>query len=127
MRTLLRILVCLAMFGAVAACPRGIVQAEPVPASAESFSIIVLPDTQFYSESYPETYMAQTRWIRQRAEPDNVKFVIHLGDIVQNPDEPQEWEVADRAHRLLDGVVPYSVLEPTVTTELPLCGDSTVP
>lgn len=75
-----------------------------------SFSVVVLPDTQFYSESYPETYVAQTKWIVRRVEPDRVEFVIHLGDLVQNAGVEQEWVRADRAHRLLDGAVPYSVL-----------------
>jgi len=69
-----------------------------------------LPDTQLYAESHPDTYLAQTKWIRQRARADNIKFVIHLGDIVQTATVEQEWRNADRAHRVLDGAVPYSVL-----------------
>jgi len=76
----------------------------------DDFRVVLLSDTQFYSESFPETYMTQLRWIKDRAESDRIKFVIHLGDIVQNPDAENEWENADRAHRILDGVVPYSVL-----------------
>ena len=75
-----------------------------------SFRVVLLPDPQYYSESYPETYMVQTRWIKQRTKLDNIKFVIHLGDIVQNPHVEQEWKNADRAHRVIDGVVPYSIL-----------------
>ncbi len=75
-----------------------------------SFSVIVLPDTQFYSETYHDTYTAQTRWIRDNVESQNIQMVIHLGDIVQNDRERKEWEVARGAHRLLDDAVPYSVL-----------------
>jgi hypothetical protein len=75
----------------------------------KSFSVVLLPDTQNYSEKYPETYVAQTLWIRDRRKDDNIKFVIHLGDIVQNPTQKPEWENANRAMQLLDGVVPYSV------------------
>ena len=77
----------------------------------EPFSVVVLPDTQNYSEKFPDTYLAQTQWIRDNVDKENIKFVMHLGDIVQhyNDSEPQ-WQVADRAHRLLDGIVPYSVL-----------------
>ncbi len=79
--------------------------------AAEPFSVVVLPDTQNYAEKYPDTYVAQTQWIRDNVEKENIKFVMHLGDIVQqfNESEPQ-WQVADRAHKLLDGVVPYSML-----------------
>ncbi len=75
------------------------------------FTVVVLPDTQFYSQSYPETYISQTQWIKDRREADNIKFVVHLGDIVQNYNHSEEeWKAADRAHRILDGVVPYSVV-----------------
>ncbi len=75
----------------------------------DAFSLVVLPDTQFYSEKFPETYLAQMRWIKDNVQRENIRFVIHLGDIVQNPTEEPEWQNADRAHRILDGVVPYSV------------------
>ena len=79
--------------------------------AAESFSVVVLPDTQNYAEKFPETYMAQTQWIRDNVEEENIKFVMHLGDIVQHyNDSEEQWQVADRAHQLLDGIVPYSVL-----------------
>jgi 3',5'-cyclic AMP phosphodiesterase CpdA len=83
--------------------------AEPKANSEDSFSVVLLPDTQNYSEKFPDTYVAQTLWIRERRKEDNIKFVIHLGDIVQNPTKPPEWENANRAMQMLDGVVPYSV------------------
>lgn len=79
--------------------------------AAEPFSVVVLPDTQNYAEKFPDTYMAQTHWIRDNVQKENIKFVMHLGDIVQNHNDVEEqWKVADRAHRLLDSVVPYSML-----------------
>jgi hypothetical protein len=74
----------------------------------EVFTVVLLPDTQFYSEKYPETFVAQTMWIRERAKADNIKFVVCLGDIVQNAHVEDEWRRADEAARILDGVVPYS-------------------
>ncbi len=81
-------------------------------ADEKDFTVVLLPDTQFYSEAHPEVYVQQTEWIKSRAKPDNIKFVIHLGDIVQDarPDTEQQWKNADRAHKVLDGVVPYSML-----------------
>ena len=76
---------------------------------AESFSVVLLPDTQYYSEKYPDTYVAQALWVRQQAKKDNIKFVVHLGDIVQTATQQREWENADRAMRLLDGFVAYSM------------------
>lgn len=74
------------------------------------FTIVLMPDTQYYAEQFPHLYQAQCQWIRDNAESQNIQFVIHLGDIVQNRNENEdEWKVAREAHRLLDGVVPYSV------------------
>ena len=85
------------------------VYSQDAAAQNGPFSVVLLPDTQNYSEKYPETYIAQTLWIRQRLKPDNIKFAIHLGDIVQTAGKKPEWENASLAMRLLDGVVPYSV------------------
>ena len=37
------------------------------------FSVVVLPDTQFYSQLHPDTYVCQTQWIKDRVEADNIK------------------------------------------------------
>ncbi len=79
-------------------------------APRKSFSVILLPDTQNYAEKYPETYVNQTLWIRKQLKEDNIKFAVHLGDIVQNPTQKNEWENANRAMQILDGVVPYSMV-----------------
>jgi hypothetical protein len=95
----------------------------------EVFSIVLLPDTQFYSQKYPETYVAQTMWIRERVRPDNIKFVVSLGDIVQNAHIEQEWKNANEAARILDGVVPYSMVpgnHDLVTKERLITRDSTL-
>lgn len=87
----------------------GVARAEEKAAAEESFSVVLLPDTQYYSEKFPDTYTAQTLWIRQRMKEDNIKFVVHLGDIVQTSTREPEWANANRAMEILDGVVPYSV------------------
>lgn len=79
-------------------------------ADLESFTVVLLPDTQNYAEKYPETYMAQTQWIRDNAGKENIAFVIHLGDLVQHFHVEDQWRVADTAHKILDGHVPYSVV-----------------
>jgi Calcineurin-like phosphoesterase len=84
--------------------------ADERAADDRSFTVVLLPDTQFYSEKYPDNYVAQTMWIRERRTADRIKFAVHLGDIVQNATQKREWENADRAMRLLDGVVPYSMV-----------------
>ncbi len=73
----------------------------------EDFTIIVIPDTQFYSAGMnggsPEIFEAQTRWIAENRSALNIVFVTHLGDYVQNGDEIlAEWEAADAAISLLE-------------------------
>jgi hypothetical protein len=95
----------------------------------EIFTVVLLPDTQFYSEKYPETYVAQTMWIRERAKLDNIKFVVCLGDIVQNAHIEKEWENAHEAARILDGVVSYSAVpgnHDLVTKDKIITRDSTL-
>ena len=82
-----------------------------VNSGADSFTLIVLPDTQYYSQLYPEIYTAQTQWIVENKDDLNIVFVSHVGDIVQNNDVDEgEWQVADAAMSLLDDVVPYGIL-----------------
>jgi hypothetical protein len=73
-------------------------------ALAEPFTVVALPDTQFYSESYPEIFEAQTQWIVDNRAARNIVFVTHLGDLVQNGSEGNdlEWGRADVAMGLLE-------------------------
>ena len=82
-----------------------------VDSNASDFTVIVLPDTQYYSQKYPDIFAAQTQWIVDNKDKLNIVFVSHLGDIVQNNDRYEaEWQVADVAMSMLDDVVPYGVL-----------------
>jgi len=83
---------------------------KPAAKTPAEFTIVFIPDTQNYVQKFPATYLAQTKWIKDVAARRNIKFAIHLGDIVQNPAQETEWKVADRAHKVLDGNVPYSML-----------------
>src|SRR3989338_5749903 len=76
--------------------------------TTSSFTIVILPDTQYYSESYPEIFMSQTRWIKEYAQELNIKIVLHEGDIT-NTNTASEWIVAQRSMRVLDGTIPYVI------------------
>jgi hypothetical protein len=78
-------------------------------AAAPEFTIIALPDTQSYSEGYPEIFTAQTRWIVDNAAARNIVFVTHVGDVVDHEDDHAEWLAANRSMSLLDGRVPYGI------------------
>jgi hypothetical protein len=72
----------------------------------DSFTVAVLPDTQYYASTYPEILDAQTRWIARDRDEGRIALVVHEGDIVDR-DVPLQWERAARSLHVLDGVVPY--------------------
>jgi predicted MPP superfamily phosphohydrolase len=86
-----------------------IAQATASPTPTDEFTIVALPDTQFYSSTYPQIFAAQTQWIANHVQDQNIRLVTGLGDIVDGGGELQQWQNADAAVRLLDGKVPYVI------------------
>jgi len=91
---------------AVAALATPSVWAASGDDAGTSFSIIALPDTQHYSERFPDIFVRQTEWIRDHKDELNLLCVVHEGDITNHNSEP-EWANAEKALRCLDGVAPY--------------------
>ena len=79
--------------------------APPMPSDG-SFTVAVLPDTQHYSQKYPDNFHKQTEWIADQVKARRISAVLHLGDIT-NRSTPEEWTVASAAMSKLDGQVPY--------------------
>ena len=79
------------------------------PATAPEFTVIALPDTQHYSESFPAIFTAQTQWIVDNKVSRNIVFVTHEGDVVEHNSLASEWDRADASMSLLDGMVPYGM------------------
>jgi hypothetical protein len=82
---------------------------DALPFVPGSWTLAVLPDTQIYSESYPDLFKDQTRWIVANKDRYNIKYVLHLGDIVNVPMATNQWLNAKAAISLLDGTVPYAL------------------
>ena len=91
--------------------PLALLAPAPVPARAATppFTIVVLPDTQIATQNHPEYFDAQTQWIADNRTAHNIRFVIHVGDIVEWPARTSDWERARGAMDRLDGKVPYTV------------------
>jgi hypothetical protein len=70
------------------------------------FTVVTLPDTQYYTAAHPDILDAQVEWIRRQRDARQIALVLHEGDIVDR-DEPAQWTRAASSLRLLDGVVPY--------------------
>ena len=78
---------------------------------ADLFTFAVLPDTQYYSESFPAHFSAQTQWIVDNRSSHNIVFVSHVGDLVENGAQgvnmnSAEWMVANSAMGILDSNEP---------------------
>jgi hypothetical protein len=89
-------------------------------ASGPDFMIVVIPDTQTYtgqSTTYHSVigmFYAQTNWIVNNRIDSNIVYVVHLGDISENGDDPTrspvQWRRADTAMAKLDAVgLPYGM------------------
>lgn len=91
--------------------------ARPV-SPMDDFSIVVLPDTQYYSAraGLDAYFNDQTAWIVENREAYNIVAVIHNGDIVDRGLDDGQWAIADQAMSALeapiessDDGIPYGV------------------
>ena len=77
--------------------------------AADDFTIVVLPDTQNYTQfpgNFPQ-YPAQTKWIWDHRNTDNIVAVLHNGDVVQHGNvEEIEWQRAETAMKTLEESTP---------------------
>jgi hypothetical protein len=97
----------LAALGATGACGLSpSVLAANHSSSAPGFTVVTLPDTQYYTAAHPDILDAQVQWIRREHAAKQIALVLHEGDIVDR-DEPGQWSRAASSLRLLDGVVPF--------------------
>ena len=99
-------------------CTTMLKSAEDSAETTKSFTIAVLPDTQFYCDvrhklsakwgngDLRRYFFEQTEWVRDNQERLNIAFLVHEGDIVQG-DVPEEWAIAKEAMSVLDGKVRY--------------------
>lgn len=90
------------------------------PAPPESFSFVLIPDTQAYlgqgTKTEPEStapvtnviFEAHTRWIVENIERQNIVFVSHVGDIVDK-NVHEQWKVAQACMDQIHGKVPYGI------------------
>ncbi|MCP4747000.1 MAG: DNRLRE domain-containing protein [Desulfobacteraceae bacterium] len=76
----------------------------PCVAMAAEFTVVALPDTQKYSDNYPSIYVEQTRWVVDNADEMKIRFVTHLGDIVDEGSDLLQWDNAYAAMKLLHSI-----------------------
>ncbi|WP_018758550.1 S-layer homology domain-containing protein [Paenibacillus terrigena] len=86
---------------------------KPTPESTDpyDFSFVWMSDTQYYSQSYPTIYKDIVNWVAKNKESNNIKYVIHTGDIVDKSYQEYQWEEADLDMKVLEKEkIPYGVL-----------------
>src|SRR5690606_13232266 len=66
--------------------------------------IVLMPDTQYYADKYPEIVHAQTDWIVENSS--GIDLVLQQGDLTDKNTEA-EWKVIQAAFAKLDSKVPY--------------------
>jgi calcineurin-like phosphoesterase family protein/Big-like domain-containing protein len=84
-----------------------------VPSSSQTtgdFTIVVLPDTQFYSQDHPQIFDSQTQWVANNAAAQNIKLVLGEGDIVNVGTDPAQWANAVHSIGILDQAgIPFAM------------------
>ena len=79
-------------------------------AAGPDFTLVVVPDPQYYAATYPAIYNAQMNWIVNNKSNNNVVYVASLGDNVDIASNATQWSNADAAWDLLDaGNVAYGL------------------
>src|SRR6266567_6936010 len=77
--------------------------------TAGNFTVVVLPDTQNYSQYHPQIFDSQTQWVANNAAAQNIQLVIGVGDIVNTGTSATQWGNASHSAGILDQAhVPYA-------------------
>ncbi len=64
----------------------------------DDFTIVVIPDTQFmvlnsgHAGAWNDQYTAQTKWVYDNKDALNIKYVTHVGDVVENFWAADQWD-----------------------------------
>ena len=79
---------------------------------SKKYTIVVIPDTQYYSSYYEESFFEQTFWACQCSHELNIVFVSQLGDLVNRENRfPHDWSNAGNAiENLMKCNLPHGLL-----------------
>ncbi len=81
----------------------------------DPFSLVLIPDTQYYlayiehKKANNHLYPKQMQWIADHKDSENIRFVMHMGDVV-NSNLKAEYVAAQEAQKKISDVgIPYSI------------------
>ncbi len=70
--------------------------------SIDSFTYIVIPDSQYLTAYFPSLFDNQINWACMCKDKLNIKVISHVGDIVDHFNETSEWDVAKKVWSHID-------------------------
>ena len=82
----------------------------PSAADQETWTLVVIPDTQRLAPNNATAYNSLIQWIVDNKTTEDIQMVMHVGDLVNLGSSSAEWNVAETAmDRLHDA---YAVRHP---------------
>jgi hypothetical protein len=88
--------------------------ADPVnyrsSAPAGAWTLAVLPDTQGYTDGFPEVFTSQTQWLAANRDARNIKFVLQAGDITNRNTVPQWLAARQSMDVLVKARMPFALV-----------------
>jgi len=95
--------------------------------NSQNFTVLIIPDTQFqvmdfsYQGSDLSQFTAQMDWIPLQKDALNLKFICHVGDVVDHVDVSNEW---NRFHtgwsKIKNSGIPWAIAPGNHDTDLPM-------
>ncbi len=102
-------IICLCFFGCSSPKNNKVAASNPLQASKDEATIVLMSDTQFYSKSNPNIFYNMTQYLISNQKMLNLSYVVHTGDLVENFDNEEQWQVASNAMYTLSKI-PHGVL-----------------
>jgi len=69
-------------------------------------TLVAIPDTQFYAQSFPDTFNTMMQWIVDETPSRDIRMAMHMGDITDN-NNTLEWSRSLEAIGRLNNTTPY--------------------
>ncbi len=81
------------------------------PIEEENFTILWATDPQWYSFAYPEIIANQNNWVVDNYHRMDMRYIVHTGDFVDNPNSHEQWAIMDAEYKKWDDAgLAYGIL-----------------
>lgn len=76
----------------------------------QTWTLAVIPDTQRLARDNPTAFNNMVQWLVDNKDTEDIRMVMHLGDMVDDGGSTTEWSRADTALSRLHGEIPWITL-----------------